>query len=161
MIDIYHYITGAMILFIALWYYRYNCVSALAALVLCSFLSFYIIDFIPFFNIESAVIDSIRVALIMIGCMYFGAKSIKPIPYLCYALVLFGFIFMNGLFLIDPALAPHELYVALTMMEVIIFIQGMSAVYNAKTDNDTILSSSDNSIRDSARRWDNSHSDVA
>lgn len=153
MIDLYHYITGAMIFFIALSYIRYGCVSALSALILSSFLSYYVIDLIPFWDAESAVIDSLRIATIMIACLVFGMKSIKPIPYLCYSLVLFGFIFTNGLFLIDPALAPQELYVALTIMEVALFIQGMSAVYNAKTKNDSILNSNSNSFRYSVGRW--------
>jgi hypothetical protein len=161
MINLYHYITAAMVILTIASKIKLKCISALSLLVLINFLTYYATQFFNVWNINSAALESIRIAFVMIGCMHFGVKSIKPAPYLCYALVLFGFIFMNGLFLIDPALAPHKLYVALTIMEVVIFIQGMSAVYNAKTDNDTILSSSDNSILDSSRRWDNSHSNDA
>lgn len=156
MIDIYHYIVGAMIFFIALSYVKYGCVSALSLLVLVSFLSYYAIHFLPLFNIESAVIDSIRVALIMVACMHYGARSVKPIQYLCYSLVLFGFIFVNGLFLINPALAPNELYIAITFLEVLMFMYGMCAVYNAKTQNDSILNSNTNSFRYSCKRGLNS-----
>lgn len=149
----YHYFTGAMIFFIALSYLRYKCVNAVCWLVLFSFLTFHIIDFIDFDNLTWVAADSLRIAALMIACLVFGMKSIKPIPYLCYSLVLLGFIFTNGLFLIDPALAPQELYVALTIMEVALFIQGMSAVYNAKTKNDSILNSNSNSFRYSVGRW--------
>ena len=154
MSDIYHYIVGVMILFIALSYVKYGCVSAISLLVLISFLSYYIIEFLPFFNIESAIIDSIRVALIMVGCLHFGMRAVNPVVYLCYSLVLFGFIFVNGLFLINPVLAPQELYVALAVMEVAFFIGGMSAVYNAKIiKNDSILNSNTNNFRYSFGRW--------
>jgi len=149
----YQCITGAMIFFIALSYLRYKCVNAICWLILFSFLTFHVINSIDFSDMNWVVIDSIRVAALMIACLVFGMKTIKPIPYLCYSLVLFGFIFTNGLFLIDPALAPQELYVALTIMEVALFIQGMSAVYNAKTKNDSILNSNSNSFRYSVGRW--------
>lgn len=158
MIDIYHYVVGAMIFFIALSYIKYGCVSALSLLVLVSFLSYYAIYFLPLFNIESAIADSIRVALIMVACLHFSARSIKPLQYLCYSLVLFGFIFVNGLFMINPALAPYELYVAMMILEIAIFVYGMRAVYNAKTRNDTILNSNTNSFRYSnGRRRDSSY----
>lgn len=136
MLDLYHYITIAMAISVIAVYIKKKVVSALSILVIANFLSYYATYYSGVYFYESALTESIRIAFVMVLCLYFGAKAFHKVPYLCYSLVLFGFIFLNALFLVDQALAPHEIYVALTMLEVILFMQGLSASIKAKTKND-------------------------
>lgn len=136
MVDLYHYMTVAMAILVLATYIKRKVVSALSVLVLANFLSYYATYYSGVYFYESALTESVRIAFVMVFCLYFGAKSLNPIPYLCYSSVLFGFIFLNALFLVDQALAPHSLYVVLTILEVVLFMQGLSAALQAKTKND-------------------------
>ena len=146
MIELYHYITSLMIIALMFSWFKYSCLSALSALVLLNFATYCLTQFTVYVNSESAVIESLRISAIMIICMVLGLKSIKPFYYLCYSLLLFGFIVVNGLFLINPAFAPHELYLILTVAELLFFAKGVSAVHKAKTKYD-ILNSNANFFR--------------
>ena len=143
-----------MLVFLTVSFVKYKCVSALSALVLFNFITYNFTQLINMWDNESVIIESIRIAFIMIACLYFGMRSLKPVPYLYYSVILFAFIFLNGLFLINPALAPHELYLTLTAIEVVFFLYGMRAVHRAKTknDSDSILNVSDSDVCDSRCR---------
>ncbi|MCP4989829.1 MAG: hypothetical protein GY928_28360 [Colwellia sp.] len=136
MVDLYHYMTVAMAILVLATYIKRKVVSAISVLVLANFLSYYATYYSGVYFYESALTESVRIAFVMVFCLYFGAKSLNPIPYLCYSSVLFGFIFLNALFLVNQALAPHSLYVVLTILEVVLFMQGLSAALQAKTKND-------------------------
>lgn len=127
-------------------------VSAIGLLININFASHIILHNInPSYMIyvfcELFVYSSVSVA-----CYILAFRANSATPYLLYSLVLFGFIFVNGLFILNPAYAPNEIYMALTIMEIMLFIYGSYAALTAKTRNDTILNSTSSRLFDSFRR---------
>ena len=126
----------AMVSSMAICLYKKSCVNVLCLLISVNFLTFLVLYYSPLEGGVYAVSEAIRTSAVMLTCGVFAYRSKKPKPYLFYSLVLYGFIFVNGLFLINPAFAPDELLIALTLVEIIIFINGHLAALQAKTKND-------------------------
>tara|TARA_Y100001963_G_C6604448_1_gene364070 strand:- start:329 stop:706 length:378 start_codon:yes stop_codon:yes gene_type:complete len=100
-----------------------------------NFLTFLALYHSPISGLEYTIIEACRTALFIVVCGVLAFKTTKPMPYLVYSLVLYGFIIGKGLFLINPALMPSEVYVFLTVLEILIFSYGHLAVQKAKTRN--------------------------
>lgn len=136
MILFYQLATVVMVIAMAICYIKYKCINVICLLVLSNFISFFALYYSPFEGYEYALLEMIRLACFSVFCMVFAVRSVNPLPYLCYSLVIAGFIFANGLFIYNSAIIPDHAHIFLTCLELVLFISGVLAVSKAKTRND-------------------------
>ena len=128
--------------------------SAVSALVLLSF-SIYFISYNLTSTLESQFAwDSIRCAFIMVGCLHFACITLNRTPYLIYSLILFAFIFANGLMIFDVANVSNIIYIGLTIAEMLLFAYGIRSIAKTKNYETDYIDRGD---ADMPNRWRDNH----
>ena len=139
---------------------RTGLVNAICAIVIFNFASFLLFWFLISNPVYHAVWEMIRAASISLLCLHFSFRSKDPKPYTYLAILTLSFIILYGVHFFELFIINKGAYIALTIVEMIIFANGIFAIHKAKTKNDSILNSTDD-IHDRVRRVISGRSDSA